>query len=65
MQRGELPPSTYVRDGLYYADLPVALREARRILAATDEVPAISPANVPEHSILERVYQLSGRPDGP
>ncbi|MDI9498641.1 MAG: nucleoside kinase [Bacillota bacterium] len=50
--RGELPPSTYVRDGLYYADLPRALREARRILAATDEVPAISPANVPEHSIL-------------
>ena len=51
-EAGELPPSTYVEPGLYYADLPNALREARRILQAAQEVPMISPDNVPEHSIL-------------
>ncbi len=51
-EEGRLRASNYVEPGLYYADLPAALKEARRLLEACQELPSISPSHVPEQSIL-------------
>ena len=50
---GQLPPSNTVKPGVYYADLDRALKMARRLLDACNEVPRVSPSLVPEDSILQ------------
>lgn len=50
--KGRLPGSFYHKDGIGYADLPRAIREASRLEAATRLIPAVSPIIVPKTSIL-------------
>lgn len=52
-QKGELPPSKNVREGVFYADLNLAVREARRLSEACDKFPEIDTAAVPPGSILQ------------
>lgn len=49
---GCLPGSFYHKDGIGYADLPRALKEARRLEMATRMIPPVSPIVVPRSSIL-------------
>lgn len=52
-EEGRLPASNTVKPGIYYADLDRALKTARRLLAACNEVPRVDPSLVPEDSILQ------------
>jgi uridine kinase len=49
---GTLPGSFYLKSGIGYADLPLALEEARRLDRATRLIPAVSRIFVPPTSIL-------------
>lgn len=50
---GELPPSNNVHPGKAYADLNRAIKEAHRLLRATEHLPQVSLDLVPEDSILQ------------
>lgn len=51
--KGELPPSNNVKPGLFYADLNRAVKKAKRLLDACNQIPRVSPSVVPEDSILQ------------
>lgn len=51
-EEGTLPGSVYHRGAVGYANLPLALREARRLDAAIRHIPAAPPIFVPPTSIL-------------
>ncbi len=52
-ETGELPPSDSVKPGLYYADLERAVKTAKRLLDACNEIPRVNPSVVPPDSILQ------------
>ncbi|MDD2213233.1 MAG: hypothetical protein PHR21_01635, partial [Oscillospiraceae bacterium] len=52
-QAGTLPPSRFISGPPPgYADLPQALRQARHLLTSAARLPAVSPARIPDNSIL-------------
>ncbi len=51
-ENGNLKTSPYVADGLDYADIELAVEEAKRLVKACDELPAVSPDRIPPISIL-------------
>lgn len=50
--QGIVRPSVYVTRGGHYADLPQAMKLARHLVEAVEEIPQVSPTIVPEFSIL-------------
>ncbi|NJP40871.1 hypothetical protein HCH52_07385 [Oscillospiraceae bacterium HV4-5-C5C] len=53
VRAGALPPSRFITGPPPgYADLPQALLQARHLLASAARLPAVSPARVPDNSIL-------------
>lgn len=51
--QGELPPSTNVKPGLFYADLNRAFKEAKRLIKACEMIPEVDSSIVPADSILQ------------
>lgn len=50
--KGILHPSVYVTKGGMYADLPLAISLAHRLVDAVEDIPRVSPDVVPDFSIL-------------
>lgn len=51
--RGELPPSSYTQNPSGHSDLKRAVQEAVRLSAVCQQLPAVDPSYVPDHSILQ------------
>ncbi|MGB4610858.1 MAG: hypothetical protein WBH77_09600 [Saccharofermentanales bacterium] len=50
---GELLPSNNVKAGYFYADLNLAIKQAKRLIRACNKIPRVDPIVVPEDSILQ------------
>lgn len=51
--KGELPPSSYTNNPSGHSDLKRAIREAVRLSAVCEQLPAVDPSYVPDDSILQ------------
>ncbi|NLM19744.1 MAG: hypothetical protein GX217_06955 [Clostridiaceae bacterium] len=50
---GELPPSNNVKAGIFYADLNLAIKQAKRLIRVCNKIPRVDPIVVPPDSILQ------------
>lgn len=51
--KGELPPSSNIKPGKFYADLNRAVKKAQKLLKACEQIPSVDPVVVPHDSILQ------------